>query len=75
MDDHRNSIDSLKANVKMAKTDALLDETDIREGKVMYLPMSGRNDYVRLDWTKPVDEYLTDGKGKYMMYRPRLKQA
>ncbi len=75
MEDHRNSIDYLKENVKMAKTDALLDETDIREGKVMYLPKSGRNDYVRLDWTKPVEEYLTVVKGKYMMYQPRLKQA
>lgn len=75
MEAHRNSVDSLKANVKMAKTDALLDETDITEGKVMYLPTSGRNDYVRIDWTKPVEETLTVVKGNYVMYRPRLKQA
>ncbi len=75
METHRNSLDSLKASVKMAKTDALLNETDISEGKVMYLPQSGRNDYVRIDWTKPLEETLTVVKGKYVAYRPRLGQA
>lgn len=75
MEAHRSSLDSLKANVKMAKVDATLGEEDISIGSVMYLPQSGRNDYVRVDWTKPAEETLTVVKGKYVIYQPRLRQA
>lgn len=75
MEAHRETLTSLVANVKMAKTDSTLGETDIYEGQAKYLPKNGRNDYVRIDWAKPLEEYLAVVKGEYTMYRPRLKQA
>ncbi len=75
MEKHRNSLSSLKADVKMAKTDALLKETDITFGTVIYLPVENRDDYVRINWSKPVEESMAVVNGKYIIYRPRLKQA
>ncbi len=75
MEKHRNVLDTLKSNVEMAKTDSLLDETDITVGYLSYIPKSGQNDLVRIEWIKPVNELLVVAKGKYLIYRPRLKQA
>ncbi|MDQ3633435.1 MAG: outer membrane lipoprotein carrier protein LolA [Acidobacteriota bacterium] len=75
MEAHQKSLSSLKANVKMSKIDATLGEEDITVGTVVYLPQNGQNDYVRIDWTKPVEESLAVVKGSYVLYRPRLKQA
>jgi outer membrane lipoprotein-sorting protein len=75
MEAHQKALSSLKANVKMSKIDATLGEEDITAGTVVYLPQNGRNDYVRIDWTKPVEESLAVVKGSYILYRPRLKQA
>jgi outer membrane lipoprotein-sorting protein len=75
MEAHQKSLSSLKANVKMSKIDATLGEEDITVGTVIYLPQNGQNDYVRIDWTKPVEESLAVVKGSYVLYRPRLKQA
>jgi len=75
MQAHRDALSSLKATIQMAKTDSLLDETDIRSGKVKYLPAKGRDAYVRIDWLKPVEEHLAVANGQYVIYTPRLKQA
>lgn len=75
MDTHNKSLTSLKANVAMDKFNSQLDEQDLYEGKATYLPQKGRNAYVRIDWSKPVEESLVVVREEYMLYRPRLKQA
>jgi outer membrane lipoprotein-sorting protein len=79
MEAHRNSLSSLKANVVMEKTDTTLDETDTTEGSVIYLPQSGKNDYVRIDWNRfqnqPYEESMAVVKGNYIIYTPARKQA
>lgn len=75
MEAHRQSLTSLQANVKMAKFNAQLNETDVTEGTVMYLPAKGRDALVRIDWTRPVQETLSVVNKQYVLYRPRLKQA
>jgi outer membrane lipoprotein-sorting protein len=75
MEAHRQSLTSLQANVKMAKFNSQLNETDITEGTTMYLPVKGRDALVRIDWTKPVQETLSVVNKQYVLYRPRLKQA
>ncbi|MGI8787672.1 MAG: LolA family protein [Pyrinomonadaceae bacterium] len=75
MDEHNKSLTSLQASVKMDKYNAQLDEPDVTEGTVKYLPLKGRDALVRIDWTKPVEESLAVVDKQYILYRPRLKQA
>lgn len=76
MEEHRSLLKTLQADVLMDKYNPQLDVHDVNQGKVTYLP--GKNDremYIRLDWTKPVEENLAVVKGEYILYRPRLGQA
>jgi len=75
MDAHYNALTSLQASVKMDKYNSQLDEHDITEGTVKYLPLKGRDALVRIDWTKPVQESLAVVNKEYVLYRPRLGQA
>jgi outer membrane lipoprotein-sorting protein len=75
MDEHNKALTSLRANVVMEKYNSQLDEKDVSEGKVIYLPQKGRDAYVRIDWSKPVQESLAIVNKEYRLYRPALKQA
>lgn len=77
METHRQSLTSLKTDVKMVKYNAQLkttDPSDITEGTAIYLPAKGSDALIRIDWRKP-EETLAVVKGKYVIYRPRLNQA
>ena len=76
MDTNNKSLKSLKASIKMSKHNAQLDEYDLYEGNVQYLPAASKEQIkVRIDWAKPVVEHLAVGGGQYILYRPRLEQA
>jgi outer membrane lipoprotein-sorting protein len=75
MDEHYKALTSLRSNVTMVKFDSVLQESDKFEGTTMYLPAKGRDAYVRINWAKPAEEILSVVNGKYVLYRPRLKQA
>ncbi len=76
MDDNNKSLTSLKGNIKMAKQDSVLGETDTSEGELNYLPgRSQKQIYVRIDWAKPVVEHLAVANGQYVLYRPKANQA
>ncbi len=76
MDDNNKALKSLKSDIKMSKHNAQLDEYDLYEGTVQYLPSAVKEQIrVRIDWAKPVVEHLAVGKGQYILYRPRLGQA
>ncbi|PYT00308.1 MAG: hypothetical protein DMF63_06965 [Acidobacteria bacterium] len=76
MDDNNKSLVSLKSNIKMNKVNAQLGENDVTEGDLSYLPgKSEKQIYVRIDWTKPIAESLAIANGKYVLYRPKTKQA
>jgi outer membrane lipoprotein-sorting protein len=46
------------------------------QGNVNYVPgKSERDMYIRINWTKPVQEELSVVKGEYTIYTPRLKRA
>ena len=75
MDTNNKSLVSLKGNIKMAKTDATLGETDLNEGELNYLPGRTQSQiYVRIDWTKP-KEHLAIANGEYILYRPGANRA
>lgn len=76
MDANNKGLKSLKSNIKMSKHNAQLDEYDLYEGTVQYLPSAVKEQIrVRIDWAKPVVEHLAVGGGQYILYRPRLEQA
>ena len=76
MDTNNKSLKSLKASIKMSKHNAQLDEYDLYEGSVQYIPAASKGQIkVRIDWAKRVVEHLGVGSGQYILYRPRLEQA
>lgn len=75
MEVNRNTMKTLRSNVTMVKYNSQLKESDTTEGTSIYLPVKERDALVRIDWTKPVQEILAVNNGKYVLYRPRLKQA
>jgi len=76
MDAHNKSLQSLRARIKMVKTNVQIGEDDLYEGSVQYLPAPSKEKIrVRVDWEKPAVEQLAVGNGQYILYRPRLNQA
>lgn len=72
---HRQSLRSLKADVKLSAFDAKSSETQVREGKTIYLPgVPGTQSSTRIDWSEP-EEKLSLINGIYTVYRPKLQQA
>ena len=76
MEEHRAALKTLRADVTMDKYNQQLGERDVTQGNMILLPGKGERDmYVRINWTKPVEEQLSVVKGEYTLFRPRLKQA
>jgi len=75
MEVNRNTMKTLRSDVTMVKYNSQLKESDTTHGNSIYLPTKGRDALVRIDWTKPVVETLAVVNGKYVLHRPRLKQA
>lgn len=75
MERNRQSLKSLKASVSMEKYNAQLRDKENFSGFVLYMPASGRDASVRIEWQKPQREILAVSKGQYMLFRPRLNQV
>lgn len=72
MERNRQSLKSLKASLSMEKYNSQLRDKDQYVGTVMYVPATGRNASVRIEWQKPQHEILAVKDGKYTLFRPRL---
>ncbi len=76
METHRSTLKTLQAGVMMDKYNPQLDVHDTMQGDVTYVPGKTERDmYIKINWTKPVQEELSVIKGEYTLFRPRLKQA
>lgn len=76
MDENNKGLKSLTSDIKMSKHNSQLDEYDLYEGTMKYLPGPTKERVkIRIDWAKPVVEQLAVGSGQYILYRPRLGQA
>ena len=71
----RQSLKSLRASVDMVKYNAQIGDEDKYKGVVLYLPATGRNAYVRVDWSYPQKETLAVADGQFTLFRPRLNMA
>ncbi len=74
MDKHKDALQSIEADVAMTEMDSTIGISDTKTGKTYYVPAKGKNAYVRIDWTKPVEETLLVKNGKYILYRKRINQ-
>ena len=75
MEKHSKALKSFRAEVVMEKYNVQLNESDVYEGKLVYLPRKGNKFFLRIDWTKPVSESLAVVDDEFLVYRPNLKQA
>ncbi len=78
MDIYNKSLQSLTASVTMVKYNPQLNVSDTTIGTTSYLPKSkatGNRMYVRINWTKPVDEQVSVIGDDYELYRPALNQV
>jgi outer membrane lipoprotein-sorting protein len=75
MERNRQSLKSLKASLSMEKYNAQLRDRENYSGWVLYMPSTGRDASVRIEWQKPQHEILAVSKGQYTLFRPRLNQA
>ena len=75
MERNRQSLKSLKASVSMEKYNSQLRDKDQYVGTVLYVPATGRNASVRIEWQSPRREILTVANGEYTLFRPSLGQA
>jgi outer membrane lipoprotein-sorting protein len=75
MERNRQSLKSLRAGISMEKYNAQLRDADRYIGTVVYMPSGGREAAVRIEWNSPQHEILAVNKGKYTLYRPRLRMA
>ncbi len=71
MERNRQSLKSLKASLSMEKYNAQLRDKEW----VLYVPGSGRDASVRIEWQRPRREILAVAKGQYTLFRPSLGQA
>ena len=76
MDAHYKALDVLRSNVTMSKYNPQIKRSEVSEGNVTYLPEKGkRKMYVRLNWVKPTEEYLTVVNGQYNLYKRSINQV
>jgi outer membrane lipoprotein-sorting protein len=75
MERNRRDLRSMRAGISMEKYNAQIKDSDKRSGKVVYMPAAGRNAFVRVDWSSPVQEILAVADGQYTLFSPRRKTA
>ncbi len=71
MERNRRDMRSLRAAISMEKWNNQLRESEKSEGWLAYMPATGRNAYVRVEWQKPRREVLTVADGQYQLYNQR----
>lgn len=76
MDLNNKSLQSLRSEVTMVKTNVQINDSDTTYGNTSYLPKTAkRGTYVRIDWTRPVEEQISVIGDNYELYRPKLNQV
>jgi outer membrane lipoprotein-sorting protein len=75
MERNRRSLKSLRSGITMEKYNSQLRDSEKFNGVVSYVPTTGREASVRIEWRSPQHEILTVNNGKFVLFRPRLNMA
>jgi hypothetical protein len=72
MERNRQSLRSLRASLSMEKYNAQLRDSEKFSGVVLYIPGSGSDASVRIEWQKPQHEILAVSNCLYSFFRPLI---
>ena len=75
MEKNRASLKTLRAGISMVKYNSQLGVEEKYNGVVIYMPTSGKQAAVRIDWSSPRREVLAVNNNKYTIFRPKLNVA
>lgn len=75
MEKNRATLKSLRAGISMEKYNSQLRNSETWRGMVVYVPATGRNASVRIEWSSPAKEILAVSKGEYTLFNPRRGTA
>jgi outer membrane lipoprotein-sorting protein len=75
LEKNRESLKSLRAGISMVKYNSQIQSEDKYNGVVIYLPSSGKQASVRIDWQSPRRESIAIANNKYTIFRPSLNVA
>src|SRR5215207_2981181 len=75
LEKNRQSLKSLRAGISVSKYNSQLGVEDKYHGVVIYMPSTGRQASVRIDWSSPRKEVLAVNNNKYTIFRPALNVA
>jgi outer membrane lipoprotein-sorting protein len=75
MEKNRQSLKTLRAGISVVKYNSQLGVEDKYNGVVIYMPTTGRQAAVRIDWSSPRREVLAVNNNKYTIFRPALNVA
>lgn len=70
MEKNRQTLKSLRAGIHVVKYNSQLGVEDKYSGVVIYLPGSGRQGSVRIDWSSPRKEIIAVNNNRYTIFRP-----
>src|SRR5215813_1075521 len=70
MEKNRQTLKTLRAGINVVKYNSQLGVEDKYTGVVIYMPTSGRQASVRIDWSSPRRETLAVNNNKYTIFRP-----
>ena len=70
MEKNRQSLKTLRAGISVVKYNSQIGVEDKYNGVVIYMPGTGRQGSVRIDWTSPRREIFAVNNNKYTIYRP-----
>ncbi len=75
MEKNRQSLKSLRSGIHVVKYNSQLGVEDKYSGVVIYMPTTGRQAAVRIDWSSPRRETLAVNNNRYTIFRPALNVA
>ena len=75
MEKNRATLKTLRAGISVVKYNSQLGVEDKYNGVVIYMPTTGRQAAVRIDWSSPRREVLAVNNNKYTIFRPALNVA
>ena len=75
LEKNRANLKTLRSGISMVKYNSQLGVEEKYNGVVIYMPTSGRQAAVRIDWSSPRREVLAVNNNKYTIFRPKLNVA
>src|SRR5689334_17703636 len=74
IDEVSKTFRSTEANIERTKVTVIVDDHDVASGKFYYTRL-GKEPRLKLELTKPEQQFVLVDKGKLQIYTPKIKQV